>query len=38
MEPITVAEIVAAVGGELLGSFDPNAVITEVDTDSRKMH
>lgn len=38
MEPITVAEIVAAVGGELLGSFDRNATITEVDTDSRKMH
>lgn len=38
MEPITVAEIVSAVNGELLGSFDPNAVITEVDTDSRKMH
>lgn len=38
MEPITVAEIVSAVGGELLGSFDPQTVITDVDTDSRTMH
>lgn len=38
MEAITVSEIVTAVGGQLLNSFDPNAVISEVDTDSRTMH
>lgn len=37
MEPITVAEIVAAVGGKLLGSFNPDAQITAIDTDSRHM-
>lgn len=38
MEPITLAEVVSAVGGQLLGSFEnQNIQITAVDTDSRNM-
>ena len=38
MEPITLAEVVSAVGGRLLGNFDnQNIQITAVDTDSRNM-
>ena len=39
MEPITLREILDAVGGTLVGDFhDLDAVVTAVDTDSRKMH
>lgn len=39
MEPITLRQLIDAVGGTLLGEFnDLDAVITAVDTDSRKMH
>ena len=39
MEPITLRELLDAVGGTLAGDFaDLDAVITAVDTDSRKMH
>lgn len=39
MEPITLAELLNAVGGTLLGEFaDLDAKITAVDTDSRNMH
>lgn len=39
MEPITLRQLLEAVGGTLLGQFDDlDAEITSVDTDSRKMH
>ncbi len=39
MESITLRDLLAAVGGTLMGDFaDLDAVITAVDTDSRKMH
>ena len=39
MEPITLRQLLEAVGGTLLGPFDDlDTVITAVDTDSRKMH
>ena len=39
MEPITLRQLLEAVGGTLAGEFaDLDAVITAVDTDSRKMH
>ena len=38
METITLGQLLEAVHGTLLGSFDdPNAPITGVDTDSRSM-
>lgn len=39
MEPITLRQLLDAVGGTLLGDFcDLDTVVTAVDTDSRKMH
>ena len=39
METITLGQLLEAVHGTLLGSFDdPNAPITGVDTDSRSIH
>lgn len=39
MEPITLRQLLEAVGGTLMGRFDDlDAVITAVDTDSRNMH
>ncbi len=39
MEPITLAQLLQAVDGELLGEFrDMDAAVTKVDTDSRNMH
>ena len=39
MEPITIREILEAVGGTLIGrEADPDTVITRVDTDSRSIH
>lgn len=37
MQPISIAEIMEAVGGTLLGEGDPSTIITKVETDSRSI-